>query len=68
LDPYVVVGPKEQVKTANPRWRRNQIAVVAPTFVGISGFTLVMPFLASYIQALGVTDTGAVAPDTVRSR
>ena len=31
------------------------------TFVGFSGSTLVMPFLALYIQQLGVTDTGEVA-------
>ena len=43
------------------RWRRNQIAVVAATFVGFTGFTLVMPFLSRYIQELGVTDTGEVA-------
>lgn len=42
-------------------WRRNQIAVVAATFVGFTGFTLVMPFLSRYIQELGVTDTGEVA-------
>jgi len=51
--------------TMNPRnppsWRRNQIAVVAATFVGFTGFTLVMPFLSRYIQELGVTDTGEVA-------
>jgi DHA1 family multidrug resistance protein-like MFS transporter len=43
------------------RWRRNQVAVIAATFVGFTGFTLVMPFLARYIQELGVTDTGEVA-------
>jgi MFS transporter, DHA1 family, multidrug resistance protein len=42
-------------------WRRNQIAVVAATFVGFTGFTLVMPFLSRYIQDLGVTDTGEAA-------
>jgi DHA1 family multidrug resistance protein-like MFS transporter len=42
-------------------WRRNQIAVTAAAFVGFTGFTLVMPFLALYIQQLGVTDTGDVA-------
>ena len=42
-------------------WRQNQIAVVAATFVGFTGFTLVMPFLPRYIQELGVTDTGEVA-------
>ena len=45
----------------NTGWRRNQIAVIAATFVGFTGFTLVMPFLARYIQELGVTDTGEVA-------
>jgi DHA1 family multidrug resistance protein-like MFS transporter len=45
----------------NLSWRRNQVAVVAATFVGFTGFTLVMPFLARYIQDLGVTDTGEVA-------
>lgn len=42
-------------------WRRNQIAVTAASFVGFTGFTMVMPFLASYIQDLGVTDLGDVA-------
>jgi MFS family permease len=42
-------------------WRRNQIAVTAASFVGFTGFTLVMPFLASYFQTLGVTELGAVA-------
>jgi DHA1 family multidrug resistance protein-like MFS transporter len=42
-------------------WRRNQVAVTAASFVGFTGFTMVMPFLASYIQQLGVTDVGDVA-------
>jgi DHA1 family multidrug resistance protein-like MFS transporter len=42
-------------------WRRNQIAVTAASFVGFTGFTLVMPFLARYIQSMGVTDVGEVA-------
>jgi MFS family permease len=49
------------VNPRNQSWRRNQIAVVAASFVGFTGFTLVMPFLAQYIQELGVTDTGDVA-------
>jgi MFS family permease len=50
------------LSTSNsPNWRRNQIAVVAASFVGFTGFTLVMPFLARYIQELGVTNTGEVA-------
>jgi len=42
-------------------WRRNQVAVVAASFVGFTGFTMVMPFLARYVQELGVTDVGDVA-------
>jgi len=42
-------------------WRRNQFVIVTVTFVGFTGSTLVMPFLALYIQQLGVTDTGEVA-------
>src|SRR3954471_2505393 len=42
-------------------WKRNHRVVVIVTFVGFSGSTLVMPFLALYIQQLGVTDTGEVA-------
>jgi MFS transporter, DHA1 family, multidrug resistance protein len=42
-------------------WRRNQYAVTAASFVGFTGFTLVMPFLARYMQELGLTDTGEVA-------
>jgi MFS transporter, DHA1 family, multidrug resistance protein len=42
-------------------WRRNQIAVTAASFVGFTGFTLVMPFLARYMQDLGLTDTGEIA-------
>ena len=42
-------------------WRRNQVAVTAASFVGFTGFTLVMPFLSRYIQDLGVTDLGEVA-------
>jgi DHA1 family multidrug resistance protein-like MFS transporter len=42
-------------------WRRNQIAVTAAAFVGFTGFTLVMPFLALYMQQLGVTEPADVA-------
>ena len=42
-------------------WRRNQIAVTAASFVGFTGFTLVMPFLARYMQEMGLTDTGEIA-------
>jgi len=42
-------------------WRRNQVAVTAASFVGFTGFTLVMPFLASYMREMGLTDTGEIA-------
>ena len=42
-------------------WRRNQFAVTAASFVGFTGFTLVMPFLPVYIHQLGVDDVGEIA-------
>jgi DHA1 family multidrug resistance protein-like MFS transporter len=42
-------------------WGRNQFAVTAASFVGFTGFTLVMPFLPLYIRELGVTDDAEVA-------
>jgi MFS family permease len=42
-------------------WRRNQVAVTAASFIGFTGFTLVMPFLPLYIQQLGVEDVGEIA-------
>ncbi len=42
-------------------WRRNQFAATAASFIGFTGFTLVMPFLPIYITQLGVTDMGAAA-------
>src|SRR6187397_772600 len=39
-------------------WRRNQAAVTVATFIGFTGFTLVMPFLPLYFQHLGVQDPG----------
>ena len=42
-------------------WRRNQFAVTAASFMGFTGFTLVMPFLPVYIQQLGVDNVGEVA-------
>jgi MFS family permease len=40
---------------------RNQVAVTLVAFVGFTGFTLVMPFLALYVRELGVQDTADVA-------
>ena len=40
---------------------RNQFAVTAASFIGFTGFTLVMPFLPLYIRQLGVTEVGEIA-------
>lgn len=42
-------------------WRRNQAAVTGASFIGFSGFTLVMPFLPLYFEQLGVESDGAIA-------
>jgi DHA1 family multidrug resistance protein-like MFS transporter len=42
-------------------WRRNLFAITAASFVGSTGFTLVMPFLPMYFHELGVDDVGEVA-------
>jgi DHA1 family multidrug resistance protein-like MFS transporter len=44
-----------------PDWRRNLVAVTVATFIGFTGFTLVMPFLPLYLEELGLHDTGAIA-------
>ncbi len=44
-----------------PDWRRNLVAVTVATFIGFTGFTLVMPFLPLYLEQLGVRDTGLIA-------
>jgi MFS family permease len=44
-----------------PVWRRNIYAVTAASFLGFTGFTLVMPFLPLFIAQLGVSDVGQVA-------
>jgi MFS family permease len=58
---YTSRGTAARIPPYNVSWRRNQLVIVAVTFVGFTGSTLVMPFLALYIQQLGVTDTGEVA-------
>jgi MFS transporter, DHA1 family, multidrug resistance protein len=47
--------------TAPASWRRNVFAVTAASFMGYTGFTLVMPFLPLFIGQLGVTDVGEIA-------
>jgi MFS family permease len=42
-------------------WRRNVAAVAAASFIGFTGFTLVMPFLPLFIRQLGVADVGEIA-------
>jgi MFS transporter, DHA1 family, multidrug resistance protein len=42
-------------------WRRNLFAVTAASFIGFTGFTLVMPFLPLYFKLLGVDDVGEIA-------
>ena len=42
-------------------WRRNLFAVTTVSFIGFTGFTLVMPFLPLYFQLLGVRDVGEIA-------
>ncbi len=44
-----------------PDWRRNLGAVTVATFIGFTGFTLVMPFLPLYFEQLGVSDVGSIA-------
>lgn len=42
-------------------YHRNLFAVTAASFIGFTGFTLVMPFLPLYFQQLGVADVGEIA-------
>ncbi len=42
-------------------WRRNVFAVTAASFMGYTGFTLVMPFLPLFIGQLGVSTSGEIA-------
>jgi DHA1 family multidrug resistance protein-like MFS transporter len=49
------------LRTESVAWRRNVFAVTAASFMGYTGFTLVMPFLPLFIGQLGVTDVGEIA-------
>ena len=40
---------------------KNLFALTAATFIGTTGFTLVMPFLPLYFRQLGVVDVGEIA-------
>lgn len=50
----------ETSRSASSAVARNLFAVTAASFMGFTGFTLVMPFLPLYIRQLGVTDLGAI--------
>src|SRR5262249_6937869 len=50
-----------EVLVESPAYRRNLFAVTAASFIGFTGFTLVMPFLPFFIRQLGVTDVGEIA-------
>ena len=58
-DPQSAMRSALRSRPAVPRWRRNVVAVTAASFMGYTGFTLVMPFLPLFIGQLGVTDVGA---------
>ena len=47
--------------SAPAHWRRNLVAVTGASFIGFTGFTLVMPFLPLYFRELGLSDVGAIA-------
>ena len=42
-------------------YRRNLFAITAASFIGFTGFTLVMPFLPLYFRQLGVDDVSEIA-------
>ena len=50
-----------QAPSTRSGWQRNVYAVTATSFMGYTGFTLVMPFLPLFIGQLGVTDVGQIA-------
>jgi MFS family permease len=51
-----VPGPLSERESARNVW-----VAAAASFIGFTGFTLVMPFLPLYISELGVTDVGEIA-------
>ncbi len=48
-------------RRSSTAWQRNVYAVTAASFLGYTGFTLVMPFLPMFIAQLGVTDVRQIA-------
>ncbi len=55
----LIETPTQRIHLAD--WRRNLFAVTAASFIGFTGFTLVMPFLPLYFNQLGVSDVGEIA-------
>jgi DHA1 family multidrug resistance protein-like MFS transporter len=55
------LNPAPGSALAGSGWRRNVQAVTAASFLGYTGFTLVMPFLPLFIGQLGVTEVGRIA-------
>jgi DHA1 family multidrug resistance protein-like MFS transporter len=51
------VGRDHQI----PAYWRNQLAATFASFIGFTGFTLVMPFLPLYFRQLGVATVGEIA-------
>ena len=58
---FIIQHLSIQLQHSLASWRRNLFAVTAASFIGFTGFTLVMPFLPLYFQQLGVTDVGEIA-------
>jgi MFS transporter, DHA1 family, multidrug resistance protein len=44
-----------------PAWRRTLYTVWVTQFIGVAGFSFIMPFIPYYIQELGISDTEQVA-------
>ncbi|HEV2985540.1 MAG TPA: MFS transporter, partial [Vicinamibacterales bacterium] len=59
--PSTAPNTKHQAPGTRSGWQRNVYAVTATSFMGYTGFTLVMPFLPLFIGQLGVTDVGQIA-------
>ena len=56
-----MADPKGPDAPGSGSWRRNQFAVTAASFMGFTGFTLVMPLLPLFIHQLGAKSDGEVA-------
>src|SRR4030095_15114746 len=56
-----VSASDSDVAVPPPEWRRNQAAVHGATFIGFTGFTLVIAFFPLYFEQLGVHDPASIA-------